>query len=84
MPRPNPLLRILYSQIESELEEIRNILINADAVSCDVDSYLPETFCGNSLYRIPTGYHVQVDYNKLAMAIYNAGYRRKENKDDQT
>ena len=84
MPRPNPLIQILYSQIESELEEIRDILIDSNAVSCDVESYLPESCSGHSIYRIPTGYIVQVDYNKLAMAIYNAGYRRKENKDDQT
>lgn len=78
MPRPNPILQMLSSQIESELEEIRNILINSNAVSCDVDSYLPDSFGGSSIYPIPNGYQVRVDYNKLAAAIYNAGYRKRE------
>ena len=33
----------------------------------------------NALYHIPAGYCVQVDYNKLATAIHEAGYRKEKN-----
>lgn len=69
----------LQEKIKYDIETIRDILMNADAVTCDVDSYEPTYYCNNAIYHIPNGYCVQIDYNKLAQAIYNAGYRKGEN-----
>lgn len=67
---------------ESKLiEAIRDVLMAADAIRCNVESYDPELYANNARYHIPAGYCVQVNYNKLAVAIYKAGYR-KENKHD--
>lgn len=63
---------------ERAIAAIRDILITSDAVRCDVDSYEPTLYASNSMYHIPAGYCVQVDFNKLATAIYKAGYRKEE------
>lgn len=61
------------------IEAIRDVLITSNAVTCDVDSYKPELYASKEMYHIPAGYCVQVDYNKLATAIYKAGYRKEKN-----
>lgn len=66
---------------EKAIAAIRDILITSDAVRCDVDSYEPELYASNALYHIPAGYCVQVDYNKLATAIHEAGYRKEKTHD---
>lgn len=73
---------ILQEQIKLEIEAIRDVLMTADAVSCDVDSYEPVHYHDNDIYHIPNGYCVQIDYNKLAQAIYNAGYQKGETNND--
>lgn len=78
MLNSNDLFEILKEQINNEIEEIRNILINSDSVICNA-GIEPITRKGNAFYyRIPTNYSVQIDYNKLAMSIYNAGYRKNK------
>lgn len=61
------------------IEAIRDVLITSNAVTCDVDSYKPKLYASKEMYHIPAGYCVQVDYNKLATAIYKAGYRKEKN-----
>lgn len=73
----NQVLRdAIQDHARLEIEAIRGILMNSDAVHCDVDSYEPTYYCDNTVYHVPNGYCVQIDYNKLAKAIYDAGYRR--------
>lgn len=62
-----------------EKDKIRKILIQANAVSCNALGF--ECYpVGNNLKSsvIPSGYHVEVDFNKMAQALYNAGYRKAE------
>lgn len=61
------------------IKAIRDVLIASDAVSCNVASYVPELYASNALYHIPESCCVKVDYNKLATAIYKAGYRKEKN-----
>ena len=62
--------KIMWTEESELIEAIRNVLMAADAVRCDIESYEPEVYVNNALYHIPAGYCVQVDYNKLATAIY--------------
>lgn len=59
------------------INQIRDILIDSDAISCDIECYEPLNYADRVLYSIPSGHRVTVDYNKLAAAIYNAGYRKE-------
>ena len=70
--------KIMWTEESELIEAIRNVLMAADAVRCDIESYEPEVYVNNALYHIPAGYCVQVDYNKLATAIYEAGYRKEK------
>ena len=73
--------KIMWTEESELIEAIRNVLMAADAVRCDIESYEPEVYVNNALYHIPAGYCVQVDYNKLATAIYEAGYRKEKTHD---
>jgi len=73
--------KIMWTEESELIEAIRNVLMAADAVRCDIDSYEPEVYVNNALYHIPAGYCVQVDYNKLATAIHEAGYRKEKKHD---
>jgi hypothetical protein len=61
-----------------EMKKIRDLLIDSDAVRCE--SVSPETpFPGVNSYLLFSSTHrVIVDFNKMAKAIYNAGYRKGE------
>mgnify|MGYP000047401606 FL=1 len=63
-----------------EMKKIRDLLIDSDAVRCE--SVSPETpFPGvNSYLLFSSAHRVIVDFNKMAKAIYNAGYRKGEKK----
>ena len=61
---------------EKEMEELRNILIDSDAIRCETAA--PEVvFDGVHSYLVQ-GYdhHVTIDFNKMAKIIYEAGYRK--------
>ena len=58
---------------EKTVAVIRDILIASDA---------PTLYASKLMYHIPAGHCVQVDFNKLAAAIYKAGYRKEEKKHD--
>ena len=73
--------KIMWTEESELIEAIRNVLMAADAVRCDIESYEPEVYVNNALYHIPAGYCVQVDYTKLATAIYEAGYRKEKTHD---
>ena len=73
--------KIMWTEESELIEAIRNVLMAADAVRCDIEYYEPEVYVNNALYHIPAGYCVQVDYNKLATAIYEAGYRKEKTHD---
>ena len=73
--------KIMWTEESELIEAIRNVLMAADADRCDIESYEPEVYVNNALYHIPAGYCVQVDYNKLATAIYEAGYRKEKTHD---
>ncbi|MDE7242881.1 MAG: hypothetical protein K2O18_02740 [Oscillospiraceae bacterium] len=60
------------------IKSIRDVLMTADAITCDADFCEPVLYADSTLYHFPSGYSVKVDFNKLATAIYNAGYRTKE------
>ena len=59
-------------QKQKEIEEIRDILIDAIA---------PEIVLHGTMSFLTRSYQsrILVDFNKLALAIYNAGYRKGEN-----
>ena len=63
---------------ENNISDICDILIASNAVTCTIESYEPvhNLYDNKALYHIPYGYYVKVDYNKLAKAIYEAGYRK--------
>lgn len=64
---------------KDKLNDITNVLMNSDAVTCAVSDYKPRLYASNALYEIPqAGYRVEVDYDKLAKAIYDAGYRKEK------
>ena len=63
---------------KDKLNDITNVLMNSDAVTCTVPCYEPRLYASNVLYEIPTEYRVEVDYNKLAKAIWDAGYRKEK------
>lgn len=67
--------------LEADITNIRDILMRADAVSCDVTGYKPQLYGSNVLFEIPSGYSVTVNYNKLAKALYDAGYRKEDSHD---
>lgn len=56
--------------------DILNILLHADAVTCTVTGYEPMLYASKALYEIPSDHQVTIDYNKMAKALYDAGYRR--------
>lgn len=64
---------------EKELEKLRDILINSNAIHCE--AVAPEVvFSGEHSYRLRGYEHqVTVDFNKMAVALYDAGYRKGEN-----
>lgn len=73
------MAKIVKTEEDKLIEAICNVLMAADAIHCDIESYEPELYASNALYHIPAGYCVQVDYNKLATAIHEAGYRKEKN-----
>lgn len=58
--------------------DILNVLLHADAVTCNgnVDCHELMTRDSKVLYKIPSEYQVTIDYNKIAKALYDAGYRK--------
>lgn len=56
----------------SAVSHIRDVLMKADAITWDP---ILET-AGD--FNISTGSRVSVDFNKLATAVYNAGYRKEK------
>lgn len=61
-----------------ELEQLRDCLIDSHAISCE--NVPPEVvFTGTHSYLLQ-GYdmRVTVDFNKMAKALYDAGYRKGE------
>ena len=65
---------------EKEMEDLRDILIDSNAIRCE--AVAPEIiFSGVHSYLVH-GYDHQVivDFNKMAKALYAAGYRKGEKK----
>lgn len=62
-------------------DDILSILTHANAVTCTIAGYEPE-ICPSDImmYRIPSGHKVTVDYNKMAKALHDAGYRKDKSK----
>lgn len=56
--------------------DILDILLHANAVTCTVTGYEPMLYASKALYEIPSGHQVTIDYNKMAKALYDAGYRK--------
>ena len=62
-------------------DDVINILTDANAVTCTVTDYEPMLYTNNiMMYKIPSGHKVTVDYNKMAKALYDAGYRKDKAK----
>ncbi len=61
-----------------EFGKIRDILINSKAIICE--DMAPEIVFTGQLSYLLHGYDqkVTVDFNKMAKALYNAGYREGE------
>lgn len=59
------------------IEAIRDVLMAADAIDCDADFDKQVLYSGNTLYHVPDGYNIRIDFNKLAVAIFEAGYRKE-------
>ncbi len=65
-----------------EIEKMVNILINAEAILC-AEKFEPVYYHNTALYEVPVGHIISVNYDKLATALYNYGYRLvKEGEDD--
>lgn len=64
---------------EEELTAIRDVLINSKAICCE--DVVPEIlFKGQHSYLLYGHDHrVTVDFNQMAKALYEAGYRKGEN-----
>lgn len=60
-----------------EVQKIVDILINADAVVC-APIFAAQHYASNTLYEIPMGYTIGVNFEKLATALWDAGYRKEE------
>lgn len=68
---------------QKELEEIRDILIDSNSIRCE--DVAPEVvFAGQHSYLLH-GYdqRVTVDFNKMARALYDAGYRKGEDDENR-
>ena len=63
---------------QEELHEIRDILFNSNAIQCQ--DVAPEPVCDGMLsyYLYSYGMKIYVDFNKMAKALYEAGYRKGE------
>ena len=60
-----------------EVQKIVDILINADSVMC-APIFAAQHYSSNTLYEIPMGYTIGVNFEKLATALWDAGYRKEE------
>lgn len=70
---------IFSSKREKEIEDLRDILIGSNAICCE--AVAPEVvFAGQHSYLLH-GYdqRVAADFNKMAKALYDAGYQKGEN-----
>ena len=68
---------------QKELEELRDILIDSNSIRCE--NVAPEVvFAGQHSYLL-YGYdqRVTVDFNKMAVVLYNAGYRKGEDDENR-
>lgn len=72
----------ISSSSEQEKFAISTILQNANAATCEPGTFelVPE-YNGKIQYTIPTTYKITIDYNKMAEALYKAGYRKAESTD---
>lgn len=59
-----------------KVQEIVDVLINADAVIC-APIFAAQHYGSNTLYEIPMGYTIGVNFEKLAMGLWDAGYRKE-------
>lgn len=50
--------------------------MNANAVSCDCETWESVRGFSDISYQFPVGYHVCIDFNKLAQAVHDAEYRQ--------
>lgn len=68
---------------QKELEELRDILIDSNSIRCE--DVAPEVvFAGQHSYLLH-GYdqRVTVDFDKMAKALYKAGYRKGESHENR-
>lgn len=65
----------IKKNLKDDIKIIANILENAGAVKC-----IPSHECPNSkhnvlTFNLPMGYYVEINFRKLAEAVYESGYR---------
>ena len=71
----------LYNQKEFEetgcddIKIIANILENAGAVQCIPSHEWPNSKHNVLTFNLPMGYYVEINFRKLAEAVYESGYR---------
>lgn len=64
-----------------EIRKLVDVLIDSEAVSVIPEPLEPELYVDNRLYHIFSANHrILVNYNKLTAAVYDAGYRKIEEK----
>lgn len=68
---------------QNAIEKIRDALMCSDGITCNAELYEPELYAEKKTYIIPCMYRVVVDYNKLAAAIYEAGFRKIDTRMDK-
>lgn len=68
---------------QKELEELRDILIDSNSIHCE--DVAPEVVFARQHSYLLHGYdqRVTVDFNKMAKALYNAGYRKGESHENR-
>lgn len=65
-----------YYKHKEEIKEICDIIRNSDSVHTDAISYEEISVFGGIVMKVPSCYGVNVDYNRMANALYQAGYRK--------
>lgn len=69
----------------SAIEDMVKILVDADKDAIHIfPDYEPTTLDNEDIYAHISGYRVIVNYNILAKALYDAGYRKVKRREENT
>lgn len=64
--------------LDTDLQELRDILYRAEAIHVETLLSDQVQHCGENVFEVPAGSEITIDFNKLAKAVLDAGYRKVE------